>query len=79
MRPAAIARRLREKHGRHGAIRRAHERCQRYRRLEEGEAVVTHAFRWLVWTTVLAQLLGTTQSEVIASMHRHLHLVRSAA
>jgi hypothetical protein len=79
MKPRTLAQRLAARHGRLVAIRKAHDRAQRYRAIEGNEPIVTHPFRWLLWTTVLAQLLGTTQSEVIASMQRHrLRLVRAA-
>lgn len=62
--PARIARLLVEKHGRVRAIARATARAHRYAFLARDEYVVTHPFRWLIWTTVLAQLVGVPQSRV---------------
>jgi hypothetical protein len=79
MTPKTLAQRLVARHGKLPAIRKAHDRCDRYRQLVDDEWYVTRPFRWLVWTTVLAQLLGTTQAEVAASMSRRGRPMRSAA
>jgi hypothetical protein len=70
--PKDLAARMAARHGKLGAIRHTHALADRYRTLgPDGEVAVTHPFRWLYWTMVLANLLGCSHRECLDSIRRH--------